>query len=481
MKSANAHQDFFINEPEKNRVKIVRQDRIHVNEVPCFLEINGDRHEVTNFSAFGVAIKVKTQWSTNQEFQECAFLVEQFEVASLHIKSMRSEITDDDQYIIGFEVLSMPIPIEQVNALFSSYKITRSLINTFAASEIVPVQFREIVWRCKEYLENLKQKITELEQTAPRSTQVEHLNFETTICQFFSKHFVEFFNPVYDQLFNQLSECTTAQKNAAFTFFRDSLKKLIYDAPFADRSFNKPLGYAGDYDMMNLIYRPDLAGNSLFAKCLNYYFVNEPAALAVKNRAAYLREKLITTLKSNPSKKMKFLSVACGPAMEVQNLIKENGDLLKGRDITFHLLDQDESALKFTQRTIKNLARERNLNIEVQMVHKAIKNIITRGLPERDYDMIYSAGLFDYFADPVAQLAGTSLFNSIKQDGELIIGNFNTTNPTKFLMAIALDWNLIYRTPDQMKQLFSHIEGQAKVEQEPTGINLFFCVCKKTQ
>ncbi|MDZ4660636.1 MAG: methyltransferase domain-containing protein [Pseudomonadota bacterium] len=477
MKLATAHQDFFINEPEKNRVKILRQDRIHINDVPCFVEIDGQRHVVSNFSAFGLAINSKTQWFTNSEYQECPFMVDQFEIASLHLKAVRNELTEDDGYIVGFEVLSMPVPVEQVFALFESFKIIKSLEEDLKISDLVPVPFREGVWRTKDYLESLKQKITDLETSANKSSAMDYRNYEMTICQFFSNYFTKFFVPVYDRLFQQLQGCDEIQKSASFKFFRENMRKLIYEAPFANRVYSKPLGYAGDYEMMNLIYRSEVIGESLFAKCLHYYLVNEPSAVAVKNRADYLQDKIVNIIKTNSTKDLKILSVACGPAMEIQKIINENSDLLANKNISIHLLDQDESALKFTQRTLRNLANKHSLKIDIRMVHSAIKNVITRGLDEK-YDLIYSAGLFDYLTDPVAQMAGSSLFKSLKKGGELIIGNFNTGNPNKFIMAIALDWHLIYRSIEQMKGLFSHLEGTSTVEHEGTGINLFYCTKK---
>ncbi len=106
--------------------------------------------------------------------------------------------------------------------------------------------------------------------------------------------------------------------------------------------------------------------------------------------------------------------------------------------------------------------------------------MITRGWEENNFDLLYSAGLFDYFSDPVAQLAAKALFKRLKPGGQLIIGNFNLTAPNQFAMRLALDWSLIYRSCDDLKRLFGDLGGVLSIEQEPEGVNLF-CVINEAR
>ena len=120
-----------------------------------------------------------------------------------------------------------------------------------------------------------------------------------------------------------------------------------------------------------------------------------------------------------------------------------------------------------------------NSPAKLNFVNKAIKNVITRGLSDADFDVIYSAGLFDYFSDPVAQLGAKALFKHLKPGGKLVIGNFNQTTPNQFTMRLALDWSLIYRSEDDLKRLYANL-GELNIEQEPEGVNLF-CVIRKPE
>ena len=61
-------------------------------------------------------------------------------------------------------------------------------------------------------------------------------------------------------------------------------------------------------------------------------------------------------------------------------------------------------------------------------------------------------------------------------DGEMVIGNFSTHNPTQAYMEIIGDWRLIHRTPEQLISLAKACnfkEDDIHLGQEPEGVNLF--------
>jgi extracellular factor (EF) 3-hydroxypalmitic acid methyl ester biosynthesis protein len=231
--------------------------------------------------------------------------------------------------------------------------------------------------------------------------------------------------------------------------------------------------------MMNLIYRSENVGKTLFARCLQRYYINEPAAQAVRNRADYLAGKItrLVAERSKTPKPIRILSVACGPAMEWQKLIPVLPD---GVQIEVDLLDQDQQALLSTQRQIKRLLAHYPKTIKFHFLNKAIKNIIIRGMEYKNYDLVYSSGLFDYLSDSTSAMAGASLYRSVNPGGKLIIGNFNVGNPNQLLMDYALDWPLIYRSKDDLYSLFKNLEGSILIESEPLGINLFCVITKPT-
>jgi hypothetical protein len=62
------------------------------------------------------------------------------------------------------------------------------------------------------------------------------------------------------------------------------------------------------------------------------------------------------------------------------------------------------------------------------------------------------------------------------QQGEIIIGNFSVSNPTRAYMEKGVAWYLFHRTPEQLRHLALKAgmqEEQIEVKTEPLGVNLF--------
>ena len=68
--------------------------------------------------------------------------------------------------------------------------------------------------------------------------------------------------------------------------------------------------------------------------------------------------------------------------------------------------------------------------------------------------MIYSAGLFDYLSDRLAERLVVSMLAMLSPGGKLMIGNFALSCFGRGYMELFLDWKLIYRSVDQLFRLF---------------------------
>ena len=475
--SRTAHDDIEILEfSPKKPLQIIRQDRYYVEDESCEIIINGSPHKVLDFSAFGLAIESTEDLAPGFEVHDCQMIFEGVEVATPHIKLVRSESRDSGHHKLGFEVLGEPIHIERVQAVRQSLQLLKDQDLRFQQLDQLPEQARVLIYQLKDWLEELQDRVNALAADRNQIDSRRTSEFENTLIPIIGTYIGTEFPKKYSRLAEPLRDLPDESRKLLVELFRSKLCDLIHLSPFANRVFKKPLGYAGDFEMMNLIYKSENIGESLFARCLQYYSVREPAAQAVRNRADYLTRKLSSILEQRPEEDLRFLSVACGPAREWHNIVSEV-KTFNDRNLQVDLIDQDSGALKFAQRQIKEVAIDHPTNIKFQFIHKAIKNVIARGV-ENEYDVIYCAGLFDYLSDPVAQLAATRLFNALAPGGSLIIGNFNVANPNEVIMDLALDWHLIYRSEKDLNSLFGHIGGAMHIESEHLSINLF-CVVKK--
>lgn len=69
------------------------------------------------------------------------------------------------------------------------------------------------------------------------------------------------------------------------------------------------------------------------------------------------------------------------------------------------------------------------------------------------YDLIYSAGLFDYLADPVAQQLVSAMLSQLRPAGRLLLGNFARGSFGRGFMSSLLNWHLKYRAPTELESL----------------------------
>ena len=88
-------------------------------------------------------------------------------------------------------------------------------------------------------------------------------------------------------------------------------------------------------------------------------------------------------------------------------------------------------------------------------------------------------GLYDYLTVRVAQAVTEKLYNLLKPGGELLIGNYHDGTETRLYMEYWLDWNLIYRTEEEMVKVAKKIpNANTKVEFEGSKSQMFLTVKK---
>jgi SAM-dependent methyltransferase len=311
----------------------------------------------------------------------------------------------------------------------------------------------------------------------------------------------------------RLSEITSnfdkKQKKAHQKFIKNTeYYKIVQEAPFYWRIMNKPNGYAGDAEMMSFIYRNQFEGKTPFGMFLHKHAVATKACKSVRNRKDYIIEQI---LKTNGGQ---FLSLAAGPAQEIREILnghKRNGykfialdhdlDTLQRYDIpntshqftyalanAFQIVSGKYRVVKPKRYMVKYCYPRRDFKGLRKILSSLKYELID--LKSKRFDMIYSAGLYDYIQTfPLDDSKGTvaltkNLFNLLKPGGSLIIGNFNHNNPKdlRFVMEYVYDWRLIYRNKFDMFDFARSIsENDIKdmqIIEEPTGINFFLKIDK---
>jgi extracellular factor (EF) 3-hydroxypalmitic acid methyl ester biosynthesis protein len=269
------------------------------------------------------------------------------------------------------------------------------------------------------------------------------------------------------------------------SYSRRQLHPIILCSPFVYRSFQKPLGYAGDYEMVNMMLRDPFEGSSLFAKIVNLWFINSPPCEAHRNRIKYLVRKLgEETRRVFQEKRIaRVLDMACGPAKEVQNFLAQDDLCEKAQ---FELLDFNDETLNYTGGVLEDLKNKHHRETRVKMVKKSVNHILketfkpSQHSADEEYDFIYCAGLFDYLEDRICKKMMNYFYDLLAPGGLLLATNVTPSNPLQGTMESLMEWHLIYRNREQMAVLKPDLapEGSCAITTEVTGINIFIEVRK---
>ena len=475
---------------EKTQLSGIQQDQIQPVAGTTFLRLPQDlQYEILSLSCFDCTVSVPAAFQ--KEFKAMVLASTGLEADLICHKMIAQRLTlkwirpaknasaDGEETTMRFEVLDETINLERLQGLNTAAQVLTAQNEYGASLHQLPPEYKALVFEFRDLLSNLKNKIDVLETETPKDNLHEAQEYRKAIAQTIAQYLEDLHIPRrYADAAKYLQGLSPEQLKLATDFARAQVGPLIYGAPFANRAYFKPRGYAGDYEMMNHLYRNELVGKTLFDQCMHKYFVEESAGAAVKNRGYYLFEKISDLFDRTPvDQPLKILSVASGPAMEQQIFLKQRKDDY-GRPAEFTCLDSDVQSLKHAQRQLLSLEKAVTSGFEFKFNNMAIRNVIARGLPEQGYDLIYSAGLFDYFTDQVARAAATKMITSVKPGGRVIIGNFSKDTLSASFLELVLDWHLIYRSESDLLRIFHGLGSKIWVEQEPLGINLFVVIEK---
>lgn len=243
----------------------------------------------------------------------------------------------------------------------------------------------------------------------------------------------------------------------------DSIRKAFGDA-FSLNTMQgfclaKPHGYAGDFEMIDRIYRQWLSEHPSLVRW-DHFSHWQPAAKAVRNRKSYFHQLL--TRMSAQHKPLNVLKLGIGPGRSMFEWLESNPDA----QVHFECVELDPNAISFAQQL-------NALHLDRVSFYK--QNALTFR-PHKKYHLIWIAGLFDYFDDRVFVKVAKRMLPTIADGGELVIGNFSLENPSRAYMETLDAWVLRHRAPEMLVQLLEKAGAHPStitIHAEPEGINLF--------
>jgi extracellular factor (EF) 3-hydroxypalmitic acid methyl ester biosynthesis protein len=248
--------------------------------------------------------------------------------------------------------------------------------------------------------------------------------------------------------------------------------------PLTGWAIAKPLGYPGDYRMMEMIlhYRRSACGvGALFDE----YFHRMPGPQCVMRRYEFLAGLVARARRRSGAKEFVVVDVGCGPAIELELAAKRGA--LRGCRVV--LVDRDDQAL---ERAAVLLARA-DSTIDITLRPESVLRYLDQG--EVDLaaayggraDVLVSVGLMDYMNESRYAKLLSAFGAALADDGVLVVGNLDERASHKVYMEWVLDWWLHYRSADAMAEpLAGSFDGRAFVTLGNTPANNFLVACRRS-
>ena len=267
------------------------------------------------------------------------------------------------------------------------------------------------------------------------------------------------------------------------TYAKRQLHPLVLCSPFAYRTYHKPLGYAGDYEMVNMILRDPLEGSSLFAKSVNLWFLTQAAASAHRNRINYLTRRLIEETRQRQSRgePMRIFDLGCGPASEVQQFLLQDA---VSNHASFTLVDFNDETLEHASTVLGTLKCKHDRTTKIELIKKSVHQFLKEEahprLKQPRYDLIYCAGIFDYLSDRICKRLMNIFYSMLEPGGLLVATNVDASNPSRNGMEYLLEWHLTYRNEQQLRALVPEDapRGSVQLMSDQTGVNRYLEIRK---
>jgi extracellular factor (EF) 3-hydroxypalmitic acid methyl ester biosynthesis protein len=222
----------------------------------------------------------------------------------------------------------------------------------------------------------------------------------------------------------------------------------------------KPLGYPGDFSLLDRIHAGHVSEHPAW-RGWDGFFQEQAAPRAVRNRIPHFRQ-LVADLSRGGGRPLRVLDLGSGPA----RVVAEGLRALPRAFASVTCVDLDQRALDYGARLCRDFAER----VTFQRAN------VLRYQPEGCYDLVWAAGLFDYFSQPRFVSTLSRLAACLGPGGALVVGNFSPDNPTRDYMELVGDWRLRHRSAAELRALAAEAgfrPAGITVDAEPEGVNLF--------
>lgn len=221
------------------------------------------------------------------------------------------------------------------------------------------------------------------------------------------------------------------------------LQNYLLQDPFTGWSYRKPRGYSGDAGLLDFIYGhpssfAEVEAATKLGKVIYEATRQAPAAVAVRERREILARIVDET--ANRIEMPEILAIAAGHLRE-STLSKSAADGRLGRWVA---LDQD----------LESIAEIGRCGLDVvEPLPGSVRDVIARPWTHGTFDLVYSAGLYDYLDHRVSVKMTKKCLEMLKPGGTYLFANFAHETLNAGYMETFMRWELILRSDADMQAI----------------------------
>lgn len=261
-------------------------------------------------------------------------------------------------------------------------------------------------------------------------------------------------------------------------YHRLRVQPFFLGCPFVRWSVDKPFGYPGDFNIVEMLFDNRADGLSPLARVLSSYALNCGTTRAHRARAGWVHE-ILRSLTARADAPLDVLSFACGPERVMREFFAQGGRC------NLVLSDFDRRALDYAEKKIDDVVKARGEPIRVRSVELSAYRLVkdktslerlTKASAQGSFDAVLVLGLLDYLDDRSLTAFLDTLAGALAPGGMILLTNLHAENPWRSFMDYVGHWEVIHRTKADFERLavgdgrFGLIEHRT----DETGTNLFF-------
>jgi extracellular factor (EF) 3-hydroxypalmitic acid methyl ester biosynthesis protein len=244
-------------------------------------------------------------------------------------------------------------------------------------------------------------------------------------------------------------EAAGGASEAEIRHCREIVGRWLFRSRIWNRAFHKPHGYAGDFMVIEWMYDLETDDCSVpfqpaIVNCLDNLGKHVDSITSLWERRRWYAD-LLRREHARCQGRLRVLDVAGGGARYIRDFLDS---VQPGPAVEITVLDQDAAATAFC----------RTQSLKEWPATVALRSAPIRDLPAlmegSQFDVIISAGLFDYLSDPTARALLAQAAARLAPGGTVAITNYHPADRSRLVKDWLVDWKLVYRGEADCARLF---------------------------